>query len=191
MKILCLYNNECAPELFDLLKQQGHDTVLYSDRLSKEWCEDNNFDFALSYTYRYIIPQDIIEVFGGNIVNLHNSFLPYNRGAAPNIWSIVEGTPRGVTLHYIDKNLDKGRIITQRLVPLKKGATLKSSYAELDKNAKEMFMEAFGYYDFWKEMSKKVEGNGSYHSVADTKMITETIDSYDISVEDFLKRIKK
>ena len=32
-------------------------------------------------------------------------FFRSNRGAYPNIWSIVEKTPAGVTLHYIDEGL--------------------------------------------------------------------------------------
>lgn len=33
MKILCLYSNECAVELFRWLEEQGHETVLETGRL--------------------------------------------------------------------------------------------------------------------------------------------------------------
>ncbi len=115
MKILGLYNNICALELFEWIERQGHELIKTSDVLDPSWCRAEKFDLAISYTYRFIISQDIIDIFDGNIVNIHNSYLPWNRGADPNLWSIVDGTPRGVTLHYIDSGLDKGEIISQVL----------------------------------------------------------------------------
>ena len=93
MKILCLYNNECALELFQWLKEQGHKTVVCTERLNVEWCRNQNFDLTVSYTYRYILTADILEALNGNVVNIHNSVLPWNRGADPNIWSIVKILP--------------------------------------------------------------------------------------------------
>ena len=85
MKILCLYNNDCALELFAWLEAQGHDVILCSDKLEADWCEKQGFDLAVSYTYRYILSSDILESLGNNVVNIHNSVLPWNRGADPNL----------------------------------------------------------------------------------------------------------
>lgn len=190
MKILCLYNNDCAKPLFDQLKNEGHEVVLWQDVLSCEWCLSQKFDLAVSYTYRYIIKQEVLDALGNNVVNLHNSYLPFNRGADPNIWSLVDGTPRGVTLHYMDAELDKGYIIAQKLVTEGDGETFASSYDNLDKNAKDLFFEAFKYYEYWQQMKKKPQGAGTYHSVKDGKSIKEKITSYDMKVADLLKLIK-
>lgn len=187
MKILCLYNNECAVSLFEELAKLGHETVLCSERLVADELKKVNYDLAVSYTYRYILTGEMIDALNGNVVNLHNSYLPFNRGAAPNLWSLREGTPRGVTLHYMDEHLDRGYIITQRLVTEGDGDTLKSSYDNLDRKAKEMFLEAFGYYEFWPEMKKKPSGKGTYHSVKDGMEMMEKIPSYDMKIEDFLR----
>ena len=50
----------------------------------------------------------------------------------------------------------------------------------------------FSYYLENREafFQKKAEGKGSYHSLADTKRIYEKIDSFDISVEKFIERVK-
>ncbi|MBO7600534.1 MAG: hypothetical protein J6S95_05225 [Lachnospiraceae bacterium] len=190
MKILCLYNNECALPLFDEIRKLKHETVLMTERLSLDYIRSENFDLAVSYTYRYIISGDILKALKGNIVNLHNSYLPYNRGADPNLWSFAENTPRGVTLHYMDEGLDKGYIIAQRLVTEGDGETLKSSYDNLDKNAREMFLEAFKEYDNWQNMKHLPEGKGSYHSVKDGLLLKEKITSYDMKIEDFIKAVR-
>ena len=152
MRILGLYHNECAIELFQWLEYQGNDVAYCTERLESEWCKTHKFDLTLSYTYRYILTREILETLGGNVVNLHNSYLPWNRGADPNLWSIVENTPRGVTLHYMDTGLDKGAIIAQKLVGKDVGETLRSSYEKLDKEAKKLFKEAFAFYIDWPQM---------------------------------------
>jgi methionyl-tRNA formyltransferase len=44
----------------------------------------------------------VLDLFPGHCVNIHRSFLSWGRGAHSNVWSIVEGTPAGATLHYMD-----------------------------------------------------------------------------------------
>ena len=173
-----------AMYLFQWLEKEGHQIVLWSDIIDASWCKNEKFDLVLSYTYRFIVKKEIIDLFHGNIVNIHNSYLPWNRGADPNIWSILEETPRGVTLHYIDENLDKGDIIAQKIVIDGENETLSTTYNNLDRAAKELFKEAFRYYKFWPDMKKKVVGKGSYHSAEKGNYIKEKIDSYDISIDE-------
>lgn len=189
MRILCLYNNDCALELFDWLGAQGHDITLCAAQINPEWCGAQRFDLAVSYTYRYILTKEQLAALGYNVVNIHNSFLPWNRGADPNIWSIVDDTPRGVTLHYMEEGLDKGGIIAQELVPGEPGETLRSSYDALDRAAKRLFRSAFAYYHCWPEMKKVPSGTGSYHSLKDGERIKSMIDTYDLPVSEFKRRI--
>ena len=60
-----------------------------------------------------IIPDYIINIPGTGVVNFHPSLLPYNRGKNYNFWTIVENTPFGVTLHFIDEGIDSGDILFQ------------------------------------------------------------------------------
>ncbi|MCQ2519448.1 MAG: hypothetical protein MJ107_02835 [Lachnospiraceae bacterium] len=173
-----------------MIKKKGHEVVFCSEKLTVEYIKSEAFDLAVSYTYRYILTGELIEALGGNVVNIHNSYLPYNRGADPNIWSIVEGTPRGVTLHYMNEGLDKGEIIAQRIVTEGDGETLKSSYDNLDRNAKELFIEALDYYDEWQDIKFAPIGKGTYHSVKDGESIKERITSYDMKIKDFIEAIK-
>lgn len=186
MKILCLYNNVCAEELFDWLQKQGHEVYLCREQLEDVWCARQEFDLTVSYTYRFILKESTIKALSSNVVNLHNSFLPWNRGADPNIWSIVDNTPRGVTLHYMDRELDKGYIIAQSFVPMDREKTLAENYYALDKAAKELFKEAFMYYDYWGSLKKKAVGSGNYHSVKDGERIKKYISSYEMKADELI-----
>jgi methionyl-tRNA formyltransferase len=61
-------------------------------------------------------------------INHHNSLLPHNRGKHPYYWSIVENRPYGVTLHFIDENIDEGQILTQKELPVSITDTGESIY---------------------------------------------------------------
>lgn len=189
MKILGLFNNACATELFDWLELEGNEVVRYQERLCLEWCKLHQFELTVSYTYRHILTEKVLAALGGNVVNLHNSYLPWNRGADPNLWSILEETPRGVTLHYMNAGLDKGEIIAQRLMRKTiEAETLRSTYDNLDKAAKELFKEAFTFYSEWPQMKKIPLGSGSYHSAKDGENMKRVIESYDITIAEFRER---
>lgn len=176
--------------LFDWIKEQGHECVFWCDELDEKWVQVQNFDLGISYTYSRIISARIIQLLHHNIVNLHISFLPWNRGSDPNIWSLLEKTPRGVTLHYINEEVDKGDIIVQEIISsdVKENATLKSTYNELTENAIGMFKRAFGYYDMWKDMRKESKGMGSYHSDQQSQKIRQYISTFDMTVKEFRQK---
>jgi methionyl-tRNA formyltransferase len=51
-------------------------------------------------------------------LNFHPSYLPYNRGKHPNFWCLVDQTPCGVSLHYIDESIDAGEIVARQSIPV-------------------------------------------------------------------------
>ena len=62
----------------------------------------------------------------GAAINLHISLLPWNRGSDPNLWSFLDDTPKGVSIHHIDAGVDTGDVIAQREVPLGLEGTLRT-----------------------------------------------------------------
>ena len=100
-------------------------------------------DICLSVFFGYILKSEFLSAFNKGVINLHPAYLPYNRGSYPNVWSIVEGTPAGATLHYVDPGTDTGDIIARRQVlvePVDTGATL---YRKLERACVDLFMETW------------------------------------------------
>jgi len=56
---------------------------------------------------------------GVRVINTHPSYLPFNRGKYPYYWSIVEGTPFGVTIHLVERGIDTGPILWQEEIEVK------------------------------------------------------------------------
>ncbi len=100
-------------------------------------------DTALSVFFGYILRPEFISLFPAGVINLHPSYLPYNRGQYPNVWSIVERTPAGATLHYIDAGVDTGDIIARRRVHIEPVDTGKTLYRRLERACFELFKETW------------------------------------------------
>lgn len=58
-----------------------------------------------------LVPEHIINK--GNFLNIHPSFLPYNKGSHHSFWGIMEKTPLGASIHWMNKELDQGPILFQ------------------------------------------------------------------------------
>jgi methionyl-tRNA formyltransferase len=127
----------------------------------------DQFDWIISYGYSHILKQDIIDSAKNPIINLHISYLPYNRGADPNFWSWFENTPKGVTIHQIDKGIDTGDILIQKMVNFEGTETLSSSYDILRKEIECLFIENFDNITKNIIFPKKQHGTGTYHSRKD------------------------
>lgn len=102
-----------------------------------------DLELAVSVYFGYILRPSFLSVFPRGVINLHPSYLPYNRGAYPNVWSIVEGTPAGVTLHYVDEGIDTGDIIAQRQVSVEPTDTGGTLYRKLERAALELFQDTW------------------------------------------------
>ena len=131
-------------------------------------------DITVSYGYRHIIPAHIVREHG--IINIHTSFLPWNRGAHPCFWSFYDGTPRGVTIHYIDEGIDTGDILVQAIddYPVSSEDTLRTRYDHLQKMAEAMFQAQWPYLRTLPPGTKQSElyaGSGSFHRKKDLEPI--------------------
>ena len=128
-------------ELVLFMEECGDSVIQEAGIIEENNVIDNGIDFIVCYGYQHIISKNIIERVSGQIINLHISFLPWNRGADPNIWSIVEDTPKGATVHYIDEGIDTGDIIAQARIEFSDNETLESSYWSLRRLIEELFIE--------------------------------------------------
>lgn len=76
-------------------------------------------DFIFSFYYRFILPNDILQLAKYGAFNLHGSLLPHYRGRSPVNWAILKGeTQTGVSLHEMVAKPDAGDIATQISVPI-------------------------------------------------------------------------
>lgn len=194
MKILFLSNNEISDNLINWLKNTAKEEIIVCNKpINIEFLKKIKPYFIISYNYRFIIKQGIINYMKSNIINLHISLLPWNRGAYPNVWSFLKNTPKGVTIHIIDEGIDTGPILVQKGVYIDENIeTLKSSYEKLHKEIQELFKIKWNDIKNGKLKLTPQDSRGSMHCVKDFKKIEHLISDkgWDIPIKEFKNRYK-
>lgn len=151
-------------KIYFFLSKRGN-VVWKKEKLPAEFFK--SFDWIVSYGYRHLFKSDVINNVKNPIINLHISYLPFNRGAHPNYWSFKEKTPKGVSIHFIDEGIDTGPIIIQKKSFFVPSDTLNSSYLKLKEDVEQLF---FRYFDDILENKIKAKpqiNKGTYHKKSD------------------------
>ena len=128
---------------------------------------NDDYDFLLSYGYRYKINNKILKKFKYDCFNLHISYLPWNKGADPNFWSFAENTPRGASIHQINEEIDEGPVIFREKISYKENDTLASSYNFLLESLENIFYKKWKYLKTNQYQKKNILEKGSFHFLKD------------------------
>ena len=168
--VLFLTNNSNTLPLLTWIGERTN-VCHYSGALTLSMLHRLNPRIVVSFNYAYIIKEDILDLLTGRIVNLHISYLPWNRGSSPNVWSFVDDTPKGVTIHVLERGLDTGAIIAQRAIAFdEREDTLATSYQKLMDAIIALFKEHWGRILSGNYEAKSQQGEGSYHTKKDLEM---------------------
>lgn len=173
--------------------QQYCQVYLCCDRLDVYRVQALQPDFIISYNYIYLINEEIIQFMNGDVINLHISFLPWNRGVSPNIWSFIGHTPKGVTIHQVNTGFDTGRILYQKQCFFDaEKETFASVYRKLNQAADALFREKWDEIRFHRYVLTDQKGEGSYHSKKDLQVLRDQTEfKWDENIADFLLRYNK
>ncbi len=95
--------------------------------------------------------------------NVHAALLPQYRGAAPINWAVINGEKQtGVTTFFLDKDIDTGRIIMQKPLPIGEEDNVEVVYDGLMKLGAEVCEET---------IDRIIVGNGIVESLSQEDMI--------------------
>lgn len=145
------------------------------------------YDRVVLYGYRHIIRRELLDTAVMPPINLHISYLPFNRGAHPNFWCWMEETPAGVTIHELDAGVDTGPILAQkRLVNVQDNATFEDSYWQLRSLMEQVFFEKFPDILSGRLVSVPQKGPGTYRRSGE---LPEWV-SWKMKIQDARKRFR-
>lgn len=190
--VLFLTNNDNTMLLLSWLREKCN-VIEMREKVTLEYVKEINPFLVISFNYRYIIKRDVISFLGKRIINMHISYLPWNKGSNPNFWSFFDNTPKGVTIHQLDEGLDTGDILFQRELFLEEEKeTFISSYNKLLVEMIELFKENWETIRTmqWEAIPQKTEG--TYHTMKDMEEIQKVckIDWSD-NIAEYLKRYRQ
>lgn len=167
MKVFLLGSSR--KELIYFLESCGDRVENAEEKIPEDSDLFQKVDFIISYGYRYILKKEVLERFPEKAINIHISLLPWNRGADPNLWSFLENTPKGVTIHYLDSGIDTGDILVQEEVRFTSQETLRTSYEKLSNVAENLLKQSWLDIRDGKIKPRVQPSGGSYHRLRDRK----------------------
>lgn len=112
-------NIENAAGKFNVAYRQSKENSGEWDNLARKYCDEFNIDFIVLAGFLKKIPTSILEKFPNRIINIHPSLLPkfggkgmYGKHVHDAVINAGEKTS-GITIHFVNEEFDKGKIISQ------------------------------------------------------------------------------
>jgi len=102
-----------------------------------------DLDYVVGVHFPYIVPDEVLDIPRIGVLNLHPALLPYNRGWHTPSWAIIDGTPIGATLHFMDSGLDTGDIVAQAELEIRPEDTAHTLYGRLNQLEVDLFRQAW------------------------------------------------
>jgi methionyl-tRNA formyltransferase len=110
--------------------------------VKKQWSGVlEKYDLLISIHCKQFFPSELVK--GIRCINVHPGLNPYNRGWFPQVFSIINGLPSGITIHEIDEKLDHGPIIAQCEYAIQPWDTSGSAYAKIMELERKLVLEHF------------------------------------------------
>jgi Formyl transferase len=146
----------------------------------------SGFDNVISFGYRHLLSPALLDTARRPVVNLHISYLPYNRGAHPAVWALLEDTPLGVTIHEIDQGIDTGPIIVQQRVDLESlNVSFNAVRALLVAKIEALFLRHMTAILDATYATAPQSGRGTFHNMRD---LPPDLTSLDINAGEYIAR---
>jgi methionyl-tRNA formyltransferase len=178
-----IYEWLCDRDRVDVLAM-----ITQKDQLSL--IERQQPEMVVSVGYDYIIPPEMLSVPDRGCVNLHPAFLPYNRGRSPNVWSIVEDTPAGATLHYMDAGVDTGDIVARTTVEKRFDDTGKELHKRIENAQFDLFVEHWPDIESGEAEPVPQDESGTYHELSDFEELCKLDAEKEYTVRELLDRLR-
>ena len=146
-------------------------------------------DVILSVHFGYVLGRDVLGAVRYPL-NLHPSLLPHGRGANPDVWTIVEGAPAGVTLHVMAEKVDAGEILAQCRIASDWTDTAETLYRRLLAAELELFEQAWPPLVAGELTPSPQRGGGSRHTTKELQRLDRLDPDEVTTVRDLLNRLR-
>lgn len=146
------------------MKNLGHDVTEETKKVESL----SKYDLVVSFGYKHIISNYVLSSAKRPPINLHISYLPFNRGFHPNFWAQFEGTPSGISIHLIDSGIDTGEILLRKRIDFDTNQlTFRQSWIFLNSQIEKLFIDNFNNIVDNRITPIKQDGKGTFHLSTD------------------------
>ncbi len=155
--------------------------------------EDIGLDLLIGVHFPYVAPPEVLALPKIGVMNLHPAYLPFNRGWHTPSWAILENTPIGATLHFMDAGVDTGDIVYQKRLDVRPNDTANTLYQRLKQLELETFKEAWPSIadgTYVRQIQNPAEGTQHTKNELFDKAIQEIQLEEEMTVGQMLRRLR-
>lgn len=129
IEVVCVGSSRAGVPGLDRAHRAGVETAVfprddYAERGARDdalasWLEDHSVDLLVLAGFMEVLGAPFIRRFEGRIVNVHPSLLPAFPGVRAIEQALAYGVPlTGVTVHFVEEDVDSGPVILQEAIEL-------------------------------------------------------------------------
>lgn len=170
MTILHLGGSGLGQRIREVLRDSEPDLIVADDPDELSAATDSmaqgQLEWIVCSGYRWILTDKVLGL-ANDSCNVHTSFLPWGRGAHPNVWAIVDREPAGVSLHRMVRRVDAGPVFAQREVSTSFADTGKDLYERLEDAAVALFAQTWPSIRRGECEARPQPAGGSHHRASD------------------------
>jgi len=148
----------------------------------------HSYDLFLSLHCKQLFPNELVN--SRRCINVHPGLNPYNRGWSPQVFSILNKLPVGVTIHEIDEQLDHGAIIAQEAVPINSWDTSYDVYQRIQWLEVELLKDWLPALISGNYKAKKPERDGNVNLAKDFRSLCELDLNETVTWKDAIDRLR-
>ena len=161
----------CAPSSKNLFREQLEDRKVQTIDLKNEFRVLTDYKLGISAHSKQIFPEILVKTV--RCVNIHPGLNPHNRGWYPQIFSILNKKPIGVTIHIMDAEIDHGNIIAQIEAEITEVDTSRTIYDRLLELEYSLFVKNFDNICNPHLFGSAPASDGNYNSINDFRELCE------------------
>ncbi len=125
VEIAFVLTNNSSAGIIEKAESVGIKTIVFSNAqvnqgdVLSDLCKEENISWIVLAGYLRLVPADFIDAYENRIINLHPALLPKFGGKGmfgQHVHrAVVESgeTESGITIHFVNSEFDKGRVIAQ------------------------------------------------------------------------------
>jgi phosphoribosylglycinamide formyltransferase 1 len=138
IEVACVASNRSEARALERARDAGVETGVFPaseyggrperDRALGDWLEGRGVDLVVLAGFMELLGPEFVRRFEGRLINVHPSLLPAFRGIDPIEQTLAHGVRvTGVTVHFVDENVDSGPIIMQEALELSYPADIEAT----------------------------------------------------------------
>ena len=138
-----------------------------------DWLRELQPDFLVSVSCPQIFRRPLLDMPTRGALNIHGAVLPNYRGIMPSFWMLANGEREaGVTIYFMNEEIDAGDICGQRIFPIEREESLDSFLVRSKAVAADLLLDVFQQLERGSVARQPLDlSAGSYYSWPDAAAV--------------------